>query len=105
MFYRMRKQAISVTLGADNLTWLRGRARAATCSVSETLDRLVESTRKGGAIGDVRSVAGTISIAPSDPDLRSADRLVRAIFTKSVGVSRGAGSRRLRRRVARRSRG
>lgn len=69
----MGKKAITVTLEADNLTWLRGRARAATPSVSETLDRLIASVRKSGGAGEKRSVVGTISIAPGDPALVSAD--------------------------------
>jgi hypothetical protein len=46
----MAKQAISVTLEAENLTWIRGRALAAgRLSVSEMLDRLIRDapTRPG----------------------------------------------------------
>lgn len=95
--YRMGKQAISVTLEADNLTWLRGRARAATRSVSETLDRLIVSARKGGAPGEARSVAGTISIAPGDPELVTADAALRSVFARSVG--RAASARRRKAKV------
>ena len=80
----MGKKAITVTLEADNLTWLRGRARAATPSVSETLDRLIASVRKSGGAGEKRSVVGTISIAPGDPALVSADLAVRALFARSL---------------------
>ncbi|HSD25705.1 MAG TPA: hypothetical protein VLL75_00305 [Vicinamibacteria bacterium] len=100
----MRKQAISVTLETDNLAWLRGRARAADRSVSETLDLLVTAARSDRAAGDARSVVGTISIAPHDPDLTGADAVVRSPFgaslaRDSVGPVRGASPRRPRRRA------
>src|SRR5205814_1071073 len=48
----MAKQAISVTLDSDNLTWLKGRAGAAGLrSVSELLDQIVTAAREGGRIG------------------------------------------------------
>ena len=57
----MAKQAISVTLEADNLTWLKGRAGAAGLrSVSELLDQLVTAARASGRVGPSRSVVGTI---------------------------------------------
>jgi hypothetical protein len=97
----MNKQAISVTLEADNLAWVRSRALAAgRLSVSEMLDRLIEDARTGGAgIGPgVRSVVGTIEIAPEDPELLTADEATRALFAHSVTRSaramesaRGAG--------------
>ena len=60
----MAKQAISVTLEADNLTWLKGRAGAAGLrSVSELLDQLVSAARAAGRTGPARSVVGTIDIA------------------------------------------
>ena len=48
----MAKQAISVTLDADNLTWLKGRAGAAGVrSVSEFLDQIVSAARAAGQTG------------------------------------------------------
>ncbi len=62
------KQAISVTLGADNVTWLKGRAGAGGVrSVSEFLDQLVTAARQSGRVGPATSVVGTIDIDPSDP--------------------------------------
>ena len=102
----MRKQAISVTLETDNLAWLRGRARAADRSVSETLDRLVSEARSGRASADARSVVGTISIAPHDPDLSAADAVVRSLFGASLARDAAASARGAsRRRPARRTRG
>lgn len=101
----MGKEAISVTLEADNLTWLRGRARAATRSVSETLDRLIASVRKSGGAGEARSVVGTISIAPGDPELATADLAVRALFARSLRRGSAAEPRGGPRRDARKSRG
>jgi hypothetical protein len=81
----MAKQAISVTLDTDNLTWLRGRAGAAGLrSVSELLDQLVTAARDSGRIGPPRSVVGTIDIDASDPMLESADEAVRGLYEASV---------------------
>ena len=71
----MRK-AISVTLRADNLLWLRGQAaRTAKGSVSELLDDIVSEARAAGRASDasITSVAGTIDLADDDPDLTKAD--------------------------------
>jgi hypothetical protein len=92
----MNKQAISVTLETDNLAWVRGRALAAgRLSVSEMLDRLIEDARTGGAgIGPgVRSVVGTVEIAPEDPELLTADEATRALFAHSVARSARAMDR------------
>jgi hypothetical protein len=97
----MSKQAISVTLHPDNLVWLKGRARAATRSVSETLDRLIASARRGGDAGEVRSVVGTVSIAAGDSELAMADEALRAVMAKSLGL----GTKRGRRRLGARDRG
>jgi len=79
------KKAISVTLAADNLVWLRGRAEAGGFrSVSELLDHLVSGARHAGAAGPARSVAGTVDIADDDADLEEADRAVRSLFEKSL---------------------
>jgi len=82
----MAKQAISVTLDADNLTWLKGRAGAAGVrSLSELLDRLMTAARESGRIGPSRSVVGTIDIDEHDPLLESADHAVRMMFGTSLG--------------------
>jgi hypothetical protein len=82
----MAKQAISVTLDEDNVTWLKGRAGAAGLrSVSELLDRLVAAARQSGRVGPSRSVVGTIDIDPNDPLLERADEAVRHLFDASLG--------------------
>ena len=82
----MAKQAISVTLKADNLTWLKGRAGAAGLrSVSELLDQLVTAARASGRVGPSRSVIGTIDLDASDPWLEKADEAVRTMFDTSLG--------------------
>lgn len=81
----MAKQAISVTLDADNLTWLKGRASAAGIrSVSELLDQLVSAARSSGRVGPSRSVVGTIDVAADDPWLEGADDTVREMFETSL---------------------
>ena len=75
-----------MTLDADNVTWLKGRAGATGVrSVSELLDRLVTAARQSGDIGLSRSVVGTIDIDPSDPLLERADEAVRYVFESSLG--------------------
>jgi hypothetical protein len=82
----MGKQAISVTLDADNLMWLKGRAGAAGIrSVSELLDQIVSAARTSGQIGPSRSVVGTIDLDASDPWLEEADEAVRGMFDASLG--------------------
>ena len=81
----MTRRAISVTLEADNVTWLKGRAGAAGESVSELLDQIVTSARHGAHAGPARSVVGTIDIDSSDPLLEHSDALVRAVFETSLG--------------------
>ena len=104
----MAKQAISVTLEADNLRWLKGRAGASGLrSVSELLDRLVSAARASGHVGPSRSVVGTIDVDASDPGLGGADEALRALFDASVGrplmvkesspVSGSGGKKRARR--------
>jgi hypothetical protein len=93
----MSKQAISVTLEADNITWLRGRVGATGVrSLSELLDRLVTAARQRGDAGPGRSVIGTIDIAASDAGLEEADAAVRAVFDRSLSrplVVRDRGQR------------
>lgn len=93
----MPKQALSVTLDAINVTWLKGRAGAGVArSVSELLDRLVTAARQAGHGGPIRSVVGTIDIAAADPGLDTADAAIRALYDGSLGrplVTRVAASR------------
>jgi len=81
----MPKQAISVTLEADNVTWLKGRAGAAGFrSVSELLDQLVTAARESGGAAHTTSVVGTIDIDPGDPLLERADEAVGVLFDASL---------------------
>ena len=103
----MPKTAISVTLDADNLVWLKGRAaQTGARSVSELLDRFVTAARTAGA-GPARSVVGTIDIAPSDPLLETADAAIRRLFDASLRRPMLARERRgtYRARPAKRRRG
>jgi hypothetical protein len=82
----MRK-AISVTLSADNLLWLRGQAaRTARGSVSDVLDRLVGDVRLAGGVDPttMRSVAGTVDLPEDDPALEQADAYIRSLFAASA---------------------
>ena len=81
----MTRRAISVTLEADNVMWLKGRAGAEGESVSELIDQLVTSARSGNRAGPGRSVIGTIDIDDSDSFLERADETVRAAFEISLG--------------------
>ena len=82
----MPKNAISVTLDADNLTWLKARTGAGKArSVSDLLDRIVTEARTRGAGGGVKSVIGTIDVDPSDPLLLKADDAIHALVAKSLG--------------------
>lgn len=90
----MNKKAISVTLSADNLVWLRARTLVEqNRSVSQTLDRLVQQARSGqdGRLATVRSVVGSVTIDERDPDLSTADALVRDLFSRSLARSHGEG--------------
>jgi hypothetical protein len=105
----MPKRALSVTLDADNLLWLRGQARATKArGLSETLDRIVTEVRSRGLVHEqsVRSVVGTVDINPDDPGLERADAHVRALFDQSLGrplfPARPAASARRRRGASRR---
>jgi hypothetical protein len=100
----MPKQAISVTLDADNLTWLKGRAVAGgNRSVSELLDELVTAARQSGRVGPPRSVVGTIDIDPSDPHLDAADAAVRTLFERSLGRALAVREERSEYRVQRKA--
>jgi len=90
----MNKQAISVTLDPSNLLWLRAQAASSGCrSVSELLDRLIRDVRTSekGQSETVRSVVGTIRIAESDPDLSTADTVIRALFPVSSRRRKASG--------------
>jgi hypothetical protein len=79
----MSKQAVSVTLDADNLLWLRAQAGGpGRRSLSAVLDQLVSAARSGGAVHEstIRSVVGTVRIDESDPELLGADDAIRALF-------------------------
>ena len=81
----MAKQAISVTLDSDNLTWLKGRAGAQRVrSVSELLDQIVTAARASGDTGPSRSVVGTIDVDAGDPWLENADAAMREMFQASL---------------------
>jgi hypothetical protein len=80
------KRAISLTLDADNLIWLRARAGAVGArSVSDLLDRLVTEARTRQPGGPPCSVVGTIDLDPGDPLLLEADAAVRSAFERSLG--------------------
>lgn len=82
----MPKNAISVTLDADNLTWLRARAGSGQArSVSDLLDRIVSEARARGTAGGMRSVVGTIDVDARDPLLREADAAIDGLFAASLG--------------------
>ena len=81
----MTRRALSVTLEADNVTWLKGRAGASGESVSELLDQIVTAARHGSHASPARSVIGTIDIDASDPLLEHADAMVRKVFDVSLG--------------------
>jgi hypothetical protein len=81
----MPKQAISVTLTADNVTWLKGRARAGGLrGVSELVDQLVTNARAKAPGGVPTSVVGTIDIDAADPLLLGADDVLRDVVYTSV---------------------
>jgi len=104
----MPRLPISVTLEADNLLWLKSRARTSRKrSVSDALDRLVTEARLGAAADPaaMRSVVGTVDLPADDPDLERADAHVRGLFAGALNHagSRAAPSRPTRRRSRRRA--
>ena len=97
----MKKHAVSVTLSPDNLLWLHARATMERArGLSAVLDQIVAEarTRHTGSPAAIRSVRGTAILDPSDPDLRTADAAVRALFRtggdSSPLVVRGRRTRR-----------
>jgi len=87
----MPKKAVSVTLDAANLLWLKGRTLARKGrSMSDTLDALVSDARESGPFSaDARSVVGTIDLPADDPDLAGADRYIRSLFGGAKKPRRG----------------
>jgi hypothetical protein len=78
------KKALSVTIGADNVLWLKGQAAATDKgSVSEVLDGLVTEARLKGRPAAMKSVAGTIDL-PADDDLGWSGAYARAQFEHSL---------------------
>ena len=75
-----------MTLGRENLLWLRGQAaRSKRRSLSDTLDEIVTAARLGGQVsGSIRSVVGTVDVAPDDAGLEGADEYIRGEFSKSL---------------------
>ena len=75
----MAKQAISVTLEADNLTWLKGRAGAAGRAQRQRAARSARDARRARRDRSVRRVRSSArsTWTPSDPWLEGADEAVR----------------------------
>lgn len=99
------KRAVSITLGEDNLLWLKAQATAtARGNVSEVVDRLVQEARLGGRTDDraIRSVVGTIDLPADDEDLRGADAYVRGFFDRSLARPLQVRERPARRKAPRR---
>jgi hypothetical protein len=102
------RQAVSVTLRADNVLWLRAQAAAsARGSLSAVLDKLVSDARESGRTDAraIRTVKGTIDLPDGDPALDSADAFIRAQFDKSLRRPMLAKQARPRDRGARKARG
>ena len=81
----MRKP-ISITIGAENLLWLKGQALAsARGTVSGIIDSMITEARHGrGRSRAIRSVKGTVRIPPDDPDLAQARDDLRNLFEASL---------------------
>ena len=95
----MNKQAVSVTLAADNLLWLQAQTLTrGSRSLSATLDEILSQARGSSPKRPLRSVVGTVGIDESDPELLGADEAVRGLFRSSLGrprnESRGPAGRR-----------
>ena len=85
----MNKQAVSVTLAADNLLWLQAQALSRRSrSLSATLDEILSQARNSSPARPRRSVVGTLGIDESDPDLLRADEAMRDLFRSSLGRTR-----------------
>jgi len=78
----MPKKAVSVTLDAANVLWLKGRARMSGGNVSDALDKLITQARTGAkAVGPWPSVVGMVDLG-DDPDLLKADAAVKEWFAE-----------------------
>lgn len=78
----MAKKALSVTLDAANVLWLKGRARIShNNNVSTLLDSLVTQARFGKSTppASIPSVVGMVDLS-DDPDLSKADAAVKAMW-------------------------
>lgn len=84
-----------MTLERDNLVWLRGvAARGKRKSLSDALDDILTTARlTGAADGSVRSVVGTVDIAPDDRDLTGADKYIQTLFATSISKPLAARER------------
>jgi hypothetical protein len=82
----MAKVAVSLTLGEENLVWLKGRAVRNGESLSGVLDALVSQVRTGRLESPAapRSVVGTIDLPEADPRLDGADDAIRELFRASL---------------------
>jgi hypothetical protein len=102
----MTKRAISITLDAENLLWLRAQTRLRGArSVSETVDTLIREARaaRSSSAASIRSVVGTIRIAASDPDLAGADQEIGEMFKASLERELPTGAKKPMRRPRRRA--
>ena len=82
----MPKKAVSLTLGEDNLLWLKGQAATQQGNLSAALDRLISEVRAGrmAGFGPSRSVIGTIDLPADDAELAGADAAIRDLFGASL---------------------
>ena len=79
----MAKKALSVTIDPQNVLWLKGRARIAGSTLSETLDKVITQARTGrNVLGRPPSVVGMVDLS-DDPDLSKADMAIRQMFEES----------------------
>jgi hypothetical protein len=80
------KKPISITVGIDNLMWLKGQAAVRTNgNVSELIETLIRDARAAGGIDPaaITSVVGSIDL-PDDEALGEADSYVKAMFERSL---------------------
>lgn len=78
----MPKKALSVTLDAANVAWLKGRAQLSGGNVSDALDKVVTLARTGGGAplaSANTSVIGMVDLS-DDPLLEKADQAIRDGF-------------------------
>ena len=85
----MPKKALSVTLDAANVAWLKGRAQLSGGNVSDALDKVVTLARTGGGApltSANTSVIGMVDLS-DDPLLEKADQAIRDGFADYVARS------------------